>query len=73
MRPWSYWIAAVVLAALGAGPLLAAPKEMKPRKASMKLQTLEEAHVSTIHGFYRRHRVTFKKRRRMPANRNATT
>ena len=29
--------------------------------------------ISTIHGFYRRHRVTFKKRRRMPANRNATT
>jgi len=29
--------------------------------------------ISTIHDFYRRHRVTFKKRRRMPANRNATT
>lgn len=29
--------------------------------------------ISTIHDFYRRHRVTFKKRRRMPANRSATT
>lgn len=29
--------------------------------------------TSTIHDFYRRHGVTFKKRRRTPANRSATT
>ena len=29
--------------------------------------------ISTIHDFYRRHGVTFKKRRRMPANRSAMT
>ncbi len=29
--------------------------------------------VSTIHEFYRRHGVSFKKRRRMPANRSVTT
>jgi len=29
--------------------------------------------LSTIHDFYRRHGITFKKRRRMPANRRATT
>lgn len=29
--------------------------------------------ISTIHDFYRRHGVTFKKRRRMPASRSATT
>ena len=28
--------------------------------------------LSTIHDFYRRHGITFKKRRRMPANRRAT-
>ena len=27
--------------------------------------------LSTIHGFYRRHGITFKKRRRMPASRRA--
>lgn len=29
--------------------------------------------ISTIHDFYRRHGVTFKKRRRMPVNRSVTT
>jgi transposase len=29
--------------------------------------------TSTIHDFYRRHEVTFKKRRRTPASRSATT
>ena len=29
--------------------------------------------ISTIHDFYRRHRITFKKRRRMPASRRAPT
>jgi transposase len=29
--------------------------------------------ISTIHDFYRRHGVTFKKRRRTPANRTAPT
>lgn len=29
--------------------------------------------LSTIHGFYRRHGITFKKRRRMPASRRART
>jgi len=29
--------------------------------------------LSTIHDFYRRHGVTFKKRRRMPASRSART
>lgn len=29
--------------------------------------------TSTIHDFYRRHGVTFKKRRRTPASRSATT
>ena len=29
--------------------------------------------ISTIHDFYHRHGITFKKRRRMPPNRNART
>ena len=29
--------------------------------------------ISTIHDFYRRHGVTFKKRRRMPVSRSART
>ncbi len=29
--------------------------------------------ISTIHEFYRRHEITFKKRRRMPASRGART
>jgi len=29
--------------------------------------------ISTIHQFYRRHEITFKKRRRMPASRSART
>ncbi len=39
--------------------------------ARLRTERGESFALSTIHAFYRRHRITFKKRLRMPANRTA--
>lgn len=44
--------------------------ELRERLIEERCETFA---ISTIHDFYRRHRVTFKKRRRMRASRSATT
>ena len=40
-------------------------------RARLNTERGETFALSTIHGFYRRHGITFKKRRRTPANRRA--
>ena len=40
-------------------------------RARLRTERGESFALSTIHAFYRRHRITFKKRLRMPGNRTA--
>lgn len=44
--------------------------ELRERLVAERSETFA---ISTIHDFYRRHGVTFKKRRRMPASRSVMT
>jgi len=46
------------------------PAELREKLIAERGETFA---ISTIHGFYRRRAITYKKRPRMPASRSATT
>ena len=59
--------AALLLSAIEQTPALT----LAELQAQLRTERGEAFALSTIHAFYRRHQITFKKRLRMPANRTA--